>query len=282
MQVRSQKFITLFSKFLKHATLIIACISALFPILVIIFNSVKSRIAIFNNPYAIPSASNFDLVGYETVFARSDFLNYYKNSLIVMIVSILIIVIVSTMVAHALAEYNFKLNAFLGIYFLVGLIVPIRLGSVGILKIMTGLHLTNTLWALILIYSAAGLPLAIFILTQFFRQIPRELKEAARIDGAGEWKIYCMCLHLAKPAVASVATLSISPIWNDIWWPLILAPGNDVCTVTMGAQKFLGQFANDWNALLAALTMAMVPIVILYIIFSKSIMSGVVDGAIKG
>jgi raffinose/stachyose/melibiose transport system permease protein len=151
-----------------------------------------------------------------------------------------------------------------------------------VLKIMTALKLTNTLWALILIYAVAGMPLAIFILTQFFRQIPSTLKEAARIDGASEFHIYLMCVKLIRPAIASVAALSVSPIWNDIWWPLILASTKDVMTVTLGAQQFLGQFSTNWNALLAALSMAMIPLVILYVLFSKYVMSGMIEGAVKG
>ncbi|QDW75147.1 carbohydrate ABC transporter permease [Lachnospiraceae bacterium KGMB03038] len=266
----------------KHAVLISFSILALFPILVIVINSFKERTAIFSNPYSIPNSDTFSLIGYETVLERSNFTLYYKNSLIIMLGALFLILFFGTMAAYAIAEYKVKISNFLFVYFLIGIIVPIRLGSVGILEIMVNLHLTNTLTGLILIYTVAGLPLAIFILTQFFRQIPVSLKEAARIDGASEWKIYLMTLNYIKPAIASVAAFSVAPIWNDIWWPLIIAPAEEVCTVTMGAQKFLGQFSNDWNALLSALSMAMVPLVLLYLIFSKHIMRGLVDGAVKG
>lgn len=266
----------------KHAVLISFSILALFPILVIVINSFKERTAIFSNPYSIPNSDTFSLIGYETVLERSNFTLYYKNSLIIMLGALFLILFFGTMAAYAIAEYKVKISNLLFVYFLIGIIVPIRLGSVGILEIMVNLHLTNTLTGLILIYTVAGLPLAIFILTQFFRQIPVSLKEAARIDGASEWKIYLMTLNYIKPAIASVAAFSVAPIWNDIWWPLIIAPAEEVCTVTMGAQKFLGQFSNDWNALLSALSMAMVPLVLLYLIFSKHIMRGLVDGAVKG
>ena len=266
----------------KHAVLISFSILALFPVLVIVINSFKERTAIFSNPYSIPNSDTFSLIGYETVLERSNFTLYYKNSLIIMLGALFLILFFGTMAAYAIAEYKVKISNFLFVYFLIGIIVPIRLGSVGILEIMVNLHLTNTLTGLILIYTVAGLPLAIFILTQFFRQIPVSLKEAARIDGASEWKIYLMTLNYIKPAIASVAAFSVAPIWNDIWWPLIIAPAEEVCTVTMGAQKFLGQFSNDWNALLSALSMAMVPLVLLYLIFSKHIMRGLVDGAVKG
>lgn len=266
----------------KHAILIFFSGLALFPVLVIVVNSFKTRTAIFTMPYQLPAADTFSLIGYETVFKRSNFFLYYKNSVMIMAASLVLILFAASLTAYAISEYNFRGNGFLAVYFLIGMIVPIRLGSVGILKIMVALKLTNTHLALILIYGAAGLPLAIFILTQFFRQIPKSVKEAARIDGANEWHIYLLSAQLVKPAIASVAAFSIAPVWNDIWWPLILAPSEAVCTVTMGAQKFLGQFSNDWNALLAALSMAMIPLILLYAFFSKSIMKGIIDGAVKG
>lgn len=266
----------------KHFILILFSMLAVFPILVIVINSFKARTAIFAEPYSLPDSGTFSMIGYETVFKRSDFGLYYKNSLIIMIAALLLVLFLGTLTSYAIVEYKGRISNFLSVYFLIGIIVPIRLGSVGILDIMVKLHLTNTLAGLILIYAVSGMPLAIFILTQFYRQIPSSLKEAARIDGASEWKIYCMTLNFVKPAIASVAAFSIAPIWNDIWWPLIIAPSEEVCTVTMGAQKFLGQFSSDWNALLSALSMAMIPLVALYLVFSKHIMSGIVDGAVKG
>jgi raffinose/stachyose/melibiose transport system permease protein len=266
----------------KHAILIFSAAAALFPVLIIVMNSVKERLAIFNHPYALPTAETWDIIGYTTVFLRSDFVLYYKNSLIVIVCALFLILLLGSLVSYALTEYRFRGNNVLFIYFILGIMIPIRLGSVGVLKIMTALKLTNTLWALILIYAVAGMPLAIFILTQFFRQIPSTLKEAARIDGASEFHIYLMCVKLIRPAIASVAALSVSPIWNDIWWPLILASTKDVMTVTLGAQQFLGQFSTNWNALLAALSMAMIPLVILYVLFSKYVMSGMIEGAVKG
>lgn len=266
----------------KHIILIISSILALFPVVVIVMNSFKERTAIFGNPYSLPDKASFSMGGYDTVFERSDFVLYYKNSVIIMLSALFLILFIGTMASYAIVEYKVRITNMLFVYFLIGIIVPIRLGSVGILEIMMRFHLTNTLTGLIIIYVVSGMPLAIFILTQFYRQIPVSLKEAARIDGAGEWKIYLMTLNYIKPAIASVAAFSIAPIWNDIWWPLIIAPSDKVCTVTMGAQKFLGQFSNDWNALLSALSMAMIPLVILYLIFSKQIMKGIVDGAVKG
>lgn len=266
----------------KHLVLIVASVIALFPVLLIIMNSFKSRNAIFMDPYHLPSKETFNLDGYITVFERSDFIKYYFNSTVVMLVSLVFILLLSSLASYAIGTYKFKGSIFLTVYFVIGIIVPIRLGTVGVLKAMSGLHLTNTLWALILMYIVAGIPQTLFILTQFYRDIPASIREAAKIDGATEFQIYRLCTHLVKPALAATGILSLAPIWNDIWWPLILASGKDVMTVTLGAQQFLGQFSTNWNALLSALTIAMLPLVVLYLIFSKYVISGLVDGAIKG
>ena len=169
----------------------------------------------------------------------------------------------------------------MGLYLAVGIMIPIRLGTVSLLKLMVNLNLVNTLWALILVYTAMGIPLGVFLMSQFMRQVPRDLKAAARVDGANEYRVFGLVVPLVRPGMAAVAVFTMLPIWNDLWFPLILAPGDDTKTVTLGAQQFLGQFASDWNAVLAALTLAMVPIVVLYVVFSRQFLSGLTEGAIK-
>ena len=113
------------------------------------------------------------------------------------------------------------------------------------------------------------------------RQVPIDLTDAARIDGANEYRIFGMVLPLVRPAVATVAVFTMIPVWNDLWFPLILAPGERTKTVTLGAQQFLGQFVSDWNAVLSSLTLAMLPILLLYIFFSRQLIRGITAGAIK-
>ncbi len=271
--------------YLEHGAIHLALASytliALFPTLLVVMNSFKARNAIFESPYAFPSLSTFDAVGYTTVFTGSRFDLYFLNSLIVTLVSLLIILSVSSMAAFALSEYQFRGNAWLGLYLAVGIMVPIRLGTVSLLKIMVALKLANTLPALILIYSAAGIPLAVFVLTQFFQTVPRELKDAARMDGASEYRVFGFCLPLVRPALGTVAIFNMIPIWNDLWFPLIVASNERTKTVILGAQQFLGQYLNDWNAVLAALSLAALPAILLYLVFSKQLIRGLTQGAVK-
>jgi raffinose/stachyose/melibiose transport system permease protein len=267
---------------LPHIVLIAFSALAMFPIILILVNSFKTRKAIFSSPISIPlPGGTFSLEGYETVFDRSNFPLYFGNSLVVTVVSIVFILIIGSMAAYALSEYKFPGNTFLGLYLALGIMIPIRLGTVGILRLVASMNLVNTLLALILVYTAMGLPITVFILQQFMRQVPRELKEAARVDGASEYRIFGLVLPLVRPAIATVAVFVMIPIWNDLWFPLILAPGESTKTVTLGAQQFLGQFVSDWNAVLASLTLAMIPALILYLIFSRQLIRGLTSGAVK-
>ena len=264
-----------------HAVLLSYSLLALGPTLLIILNSFKSRQAIFDDAFSLPSPGTFDLVGYDTVFSGSSFDVYFRNSLIVTVASVLLVVFFSAMAGFALTEYDFKGNTLLALYLAIGIMIPIRLGTVSILKLMVSLNLINTLWALILVYTAMGLPLGVFLMSQFMRQVPRELKSAARVDGASEYRVFGLVTPLVRPGMAAVAVFTMLPVWNDLWFPLILAPAEKTKTVTLGASAFLGQFERNWNALLAALTLAMVPIIVLYVIFSRQFLRGLTEGAIK-
>jgi len=270
-----------FNRLIPHVVLLAYTLFALFPVVLIVINSFKTREAIFSVPYQPPLPGTFDLVGYQTVFSRSSFQHYFVNSFIVTTASLFFVLWAGSMAAYALSEYQFPGNRWLGLYLSIGIMIPIRLGTVSLLRLMVGLGLVNTLVALILVYIAQGLPLTIFILAQFMRQVPRELKEAARMDGASEYRIYGLILPLVRPALGAIGVFTMIPIWNDLWFPLILAPGDNTATVTLGAQQFLGQFVSDWNAVLASLTLAMVPVLVLYMLFSRQLIRGITSGAVK-
>ena len=216
------------------------------------------------------------------VLAVSDFELYFVNSLTVTLVTLILVLLFAAMAAWGLSEYRFRGRLLLGFFFAVGIMVPIRLGTVSILELMVALDLTNTLTALILVYTAQGLPLAIFILAEFIAQIPKDLKDAARCDGVGEIHIFfSIVVPLIRPAIATVAIFVMVPIWNDLWFPLILSPGEGKQTITLGVQQFGGQYVTDWNAVLAALTLAILPILALYLVLSRQLVRGLTAGAVK-
>ena len=271
-----------------HAVLIAYTMIALFPVVLTIINSFKSRSAIFRNPMQPPlpaigdQPATFDLIGYTTVLGQGDFQGYLQNSLVVTVVAIALVLLFGAMAAFALSEYRFKGNTLTGLYMALGIMIPIRLGTIGILQGMVATGLVNTKTALILVYTAQGLPLAIFILSEFMRTVSDDLKNAGRIDGLSEYKIFFrLVLPLIRPAMATVAVFTMIPIWNDLWFPLILAPSEATKTITLGAQIFIGQFVTNWNAVLAALSLAIAPVLVLYLIFSRQLIRGITAGAVK-
>jgi raffinose/stachyose/melibiose transport system permease protein len=265
-----------------HAILLAYTIIALFPVFVVVINSFKSRQAIFQQPLTPPTPKTFDLIGYTTVFGQGDFFLYFQNSLIVTVVSLFFVLLFGAMAAFALSEYRFRGNTLMGLYLALGIMIPIRLGTVAILQLMVASGLVNTLTALILVYTAQGLPLAIFILSEFMKGVSDDLKNAGRIDGLSEYTIFFrLVLPLVRPAMATVAVFTMIPIWNDLWFPLILAPSEATKTLTLGSQVFIGQFVTDWNAVLSALSLAILPVLVLYVIFSRQLIRGITSGAVK-
>ncbi|WP_211450829.1 carbohydrate ABC transporter permease [Collimonas antrihumi] len=265
-----------------HVVLCAYAVIALFPIALILINSIKSRDAIFDNPLAFPTPESFSLIGFEKVLHNTNFMLYFGNSLVVTLGSLVLIVLFGAMAGWALSEYKFRGNRLMALYLALGIMIPIRLGTVSILQLVVSLNLINTRSALILVYTAQGLPLAVMILSEFIRQIPKELKDAARCDGVGEFKIFFqIILPLIRPAIATVAVFTMIPAWNDLWFPLILAPSDETKTVTLGVQQFIGQYVTDWNSVLASLSLAVIPILIMYVIFSRQLIRGLTSGAVK-
>lgn len=267
-------------------------IIALLPMFLIVINSFKERRDLFRVPYQPPiwfSLENgfeivnmFSLAGYESVFQRAQIFVYFGNSLFITTLSLFCIIVFGAMLSFALTEYTFRGNRILYLFMVLGVMIPIRLGTVSMIQLMNGIGLYNTQWALIIVNVARGLPVALFILSEFMRQVPRELKEAARVDGANEyWILFSLVMPLLRPALATVLVFELIPIWNDLWFPMTLAPAENVRTVTLGVSTFAGQYKQDWSALLAALTLAMIPVTGLYLLFSRQFLHGLTRGALK-
>jgi raffinose/stachyose/melibiose transport system permease protein len=265
-----------------HLVLAAYTLVATLPILLVVMNSFKSRDAIFGAPLAFPDAATFSLVGYAKVLSTAHVGTWFVNSLVVTLASMACVLLFGAMAAWALGEYRFRGATLLALFLSIGIMVPIRLGSVAILTTMRELGLNDTLFALILVYVAQGLPMAIFILGEFIAQVPRDLRDAARCDGVPEVNIFFEVIApLLRPAIATVAVFTIVPIWNDLWFPLILTSSESTHTITLGVQQYLGQYITDWNAVLAALSLAILPVVALYLIFSRQLIRGLTAGAVK-
>jgi len=266
------------SALLVHALLIVFAIVAVAPILIVVMNSFKSTMGIFGAPFAPPAGSTFSLQGWSDVLTEGDFVLDYRNSVIVTVATIVLTVVLGTLAAWALVEYQVRISPVLTGFFFIGIMLPIRLGTVPLLKTMIAWHLVDSLVALILVYTAMQLPLAIALMTTYFRSVPGELKEAARMDGAGELRVLGIAIPIVRPGIAAVASVTMLPVWNDLWFPLILAPGEQNQTVTLGVQQFVGQFQSNYPALLASLTLGAVPLIVLFAVFSRQFIQGLSAG----
>jgi raffinose/stachyose/melibiose transport system permease protein len=273
-----KRILTAFS---TQVILILALMLFILPIILVVLNSFKSLDSIFGKPFALPIGKNFDIRGYQVLFKNAHIFLYFSNSLIVTLGSMLLTLVFGSMASFALSEYKFKLNGPLTFFFAIGIMISIRLGSVGIIRIMKSIGLMNSLVSLILVYTASALPMTIFIVTQFMRLIPHELKDAARIDGANEYRVFWLIIPWVAPALATVTVFTMIPIWNDLWFPIMLTNGEKVRTVTYFVQQYFGLFQQDWQTILAGLTMSMVPILILYTIFSRQLIRGLLGGSFK-
>jgi raffinose/stachyose/melibiose transport system permease protein len=265
-----------------HAVLFAYVLLATLPILLVVMNSFKSHDAIFGAPLAFPNAETFSLIGYEKVLSKSHAGVYLLNSLIVTLGSMGLVLLLGAMAAWALTEYKFRGSTLLALFLSIGIMVPIRLGSVAIVSMVRQAGLNDTLTALILVYVAQGLPMAIFILSEFIQQIPKDLRDAARCDGVPETRIFFEVIApLLRPAIATVAVFTMVPVWNDLWFPLLLTSSDSTHTITLGVQQFLGQYTTDWNSVLSALSLAILPVVAIYVVFSRQLISGLTAGAVK-
>jgi raffinose/stachyose/melibiose transport system permease protein len=265
-----------------HAILLAYVLVAVAPIVLVVMNSFKTRDAIFGSPLSPPNIDTFSLIGYSKVFGKSHAGTYLANSMIVTLGSMGFILLFGAMAAWALTEYRFRGSSVLALFLSIGIMVPIRLGSVAIVSMVRQAGLNDTLLALILVYVAQGLPMAIFILSEYIEQIPKDLRDAARCDGVPETRIFFEVIApLLRPAISTVAVFTMVPVWNDLWFPLLLTSSDRTHTITLGIQQFVGQYTTDWNSVLAALSLAMLPVVVIYVIFSRQLISGLTAGAIK-
>ena len=268
-------------KLAPHIVLCLWLIVVLFPLYILVINSFKDRHSIYTNTFGLPETWNFS--NYTDVLASGDFLIYFKNSFIVVLLSLFIMLLISSMASYGLAKWRGKVSTVVYFFLIAGMMMPIKIASIRLLELMRTLELINTIWALIPIYVAMGIPIAIFILTEFIRQVPNELNEAAVIDGCGRFMILIkIIVPMLKPAIATVAIYNLVPFWNDLWFPLILISDESQKTLLLGVTRLFGQYQTDWSKVLAVLVLASLPVITLYLIMSRQFIKGMTAGAIKG
>jgi raffinose/stachyose/melibiose transport system permease protein len=253
----------------------------LYPVVLMVLTAFKSTPEIFRNPFGPPES--WDLDTFRRVWDRANFGLYLRNSLLITGASALLLLATAAPAAYALARYSFRLRGALSLFFLAGIMIPIRLGILPLYLLMRDLNLLDTPFALILTYTASGMPMSVFLLSVFFRNLPRELEDAARIDGCTEaqtfWRIM---LPLVRPGLATVVIVNVVPWWNDFFFPLLFLTSDTWKTIPLGMQIFFGQHLVDWSLVFSGMVLASLPLLIIYLIMSRQFIAGLTAGAVKG
>jgi len=270
-----------FLKTLLYCILALQSAVIFFPLFLMTISSLKASREIFKNPFALPSAVN--LKNYIKLFINQDYELYFLNSIVISLSAILMILVCTSLASYALGKYRFRGNKQIFFFFLIGLMIPIRLGTINIMQMFLKLNLFNNLLSLIIVYTAMGIPAGILIFTGFIREIPEELSDAARIDGYGETKIFLQVIvPLLSPAIVVVAVYNLMPIWNDFWFPLILINKESLMPIPLATARLFGKHETDYGLLFSILTAAALPPIVLFLTLSRYFIKGLTAGAIKG
>lgn len=266
-----------------HLLLGFWALMVIFPFLWMIMTSFKSDPEILFSPWNLPDTiqwNNFSRAWNEAHIGR-----YFVNSLIVIVPSLAGTLLVSSMAAYVLARFEFFGRRALSYLFMLGLMFPVFLALVPLFFLIQDLHMTATYRGLILVYIAYSLPFTIFFLTSFFRTLPTEVAEAALVDGASHYRIFFnIMLPMAAPGLIAMGIFNFLGQWNQFLLPLVLMPDENKYMLSQGLAFLAIQqgYGNDYSALFAAMTITMVPTLIVYVLFQRRLESGLTAGALKG
>ncbi|WP_130859079.1 carbohydrate ABC transporter permease [Gracilibacillus phocaeensis] len=251
-----------------------------FPFFLVVINSLKDRTNIIQNPLSFMGELSFD--NYIQAYETMNFASALWNSLLVTIVSVIVVIIFSAMLAYYLVRWKSRLNTFIFSLLIASMIIPFQAIMIPFVSFFGDLNMLNSPFVLIFFYLGFGVSLATFMYHGFIKGIPKELEEAAFIDGASRLQVFLRVIFpMLKPITATIAILDVLWVWNDFLLPSLVLTSAENRTIPLSTYYFFGRYTADYGAAMAALVLAIIPIVIFYLILQKQIIKGVVDGAIK-
>jgi N-acetylglucosamine transport system permease protein len=259
-----------------------------FPMIWVAYSSLKPDAAIFRDTFSLPAANDLRFDNYARAWRGARFGDYFFNSVLVTGVAVTLIVSLGAMAAYALTRFYHPLARGVFWLFLAGLMIPAQLAMVPLFFELRALALLNSRAGLILVYTANGLPFAIFILAGFFRSLPRSLYEAAVIDGCSEFAAFWrVLLPLARPGLVTVAIFQFIGVWKEYFFAFMLTGGDTTQTARtlplgLANLSITAQFRSDYGMLFAGLVLVTLPILVLYLLLQRQIVKGVSAGALKG
>ncbi|MCF2938033.1 carbohydrate ABC transporter permease [Paenibacillus alkaliterrae] len=253
----------------------------LYPLLWLFMSAFKTNEQFFSRPFQFPTDWQWE--NFTRAWEVSDMGLAMFNSVIVTIVSLVLSLVIGALAAYVLSRFQFRFKLFFMGLFLLGMLIPIHSTLVPLFILMNKVHLLNTYWALILPYVAFELPIAIFITQAYMNTFPKDIEEAAAIDGTGYWGIFArIMLPLSLPALSTVAILAFLRFWNEFSFALVFISKPALKTLPLSLSMFATGYMTDYKLTMAALSLSVIPTIIVYLIFQKHIMQGMVAGAVKG
>ena len=270
-------------KYILYLFLGIYAICSIYPFIWLLLFSLKNNEEILvTNIFGIPSVLRFE--NYVNAWNNFNIALYFKNSVLVSSVTVAVTILISLMFAYATARMTWKLSTVTRIYITAGMFIPVQIILIPLVILVKNLHLTNSYFSLIIPYIAFQLSFAAIVFHGFLRTLPFEIEEAAYIDGASILRTFIsIIVPMVKPAVASVLIFTFMNVWNEFMVALMLINKEALRTLPLGLVTFKGQFNTDWGGMGAAMVVASIPTVIVYMLFSEKVESALTVGAaVKG
>lgn len=264
-----------------HGVMLTVCAFVLIPIVMVVLGSFKSVEEFFLKPYGRPTS--FDFFNYRKAWEEANIQTTLRNSAIATVVGVVVSTMLSCLASYGLARFHFRGRLALRMLFVGGLVVPVQLIILPIFILFRQVGVLGSLWSLILVYCVFGIPLGVLVLTGFFAVLPKDLEDAARIDGASHLEVFWrIMLPLTRPALAAVVILNGVWMWNDFFLGFILISHQESMTLPVGIMAFRSSFSTEWGLIFASVTMSVLPVVVAYILLSRQFIAGLTAGSVKG
>ncbi|WP_456278941.1 carbohydrate ABC transporter permease [Bacillus sp. AK128] len=254
----------------------------IYPLVWLVFFSLKDNSEIFNDsPFSLPSDPKWE--NYATVWTQGNIGVYFFNSVWITVTSVALTVIVASLVTFAITRMNWKLNKLVLGLFMVGLMIPVHSTLIPLFDFFLRVDLIDHPLAVILSYVAFNLPLTIMILLGFYYTIPREIEEAAIMDGCSVHRLFFqITLPITMPVISTTVIINMIYNWNEFVFINTFISDDNYKTLTVGIQNFIGQYMTDWGAIGATLVISILPILLAFLFFSNKIVEGIAAGSVKG
>ena len=264
-----------------HGVMLLVCAFVLIPILMVVFGSFKSVDEFFSKPYSLPE--HWSLFNYRKAWHEANIQRTMLNSVIATTIGVFVSTSLASLAAYGLARFRFAGRLGLRLVFIGGLVVPVQLIILPLFIFFRNVHLLGGLWSLIIVYCVFGIPLGVLVMTGFFAVLPKDLEDAARIDGASHFEIFLrIMLPLARPALSAVVILNGVWMWNDFFLGFILITRQSAMTLPVGIMSFRGTYTTEWGLIFASVTISIIPVVTAYLLLSRQFIAGLTAGSVKG